>query len=67
MLETIDTVTDNEDARYYIGNVRRGIDKMNTLVADILELLQLETEVNLEKKESKEHLEFPSKYFIALL
>lgn len=51
MLETIDTVTDNEDARYYIDNIRRGVNKMNTLVADILELLQLETEVNLEKKD----------------
>jgi signal transduction histidine kinase len=51
MLATMDEIEGNEAAQYFIEAIRRGVDKMNTLVADILDLLQLETEVNLEKSE----------------
>jgi two-component system, sensor histidine kinase and response regulator len=51
MLETVLDVTDNEQAQKSIEAIRRGVGKMNTLIADILDLLQLESEVNLEKTE----------------
>lgn len=49
MLESVEAVRESEEAKHFIDAIQRGIGKMNTLVADILDLLQLETEVNLEK------------------
>lgn len=51
MLGTIPDVVDSEQAQHFIKAIRRGVGTMNTLVADILDLLQLESEVNLEKTE----------------
>jgi two-component system, sensor histidine kinase and response regulator len=51
MLEAVLDVADNEQAQKSIEAIRRGVGKMNTLIADILDLLQLESEVNLEKTE----------------
>jgi two-component system, sensor histidine kinase and response regulator len=49
MLERLPVVTDNERARVYMGAIRRGAVKMNDLVRDMLDLLQLEHGIEFEK------------------
>lgn len=49
MLERMPVIVENERAQNYIGAMRRGVTKMNNLVRDMLDLLQLEHGVELEK------------------
>jgi signal transduction histidine kinase len=49
MLERLPAIVENERAQIYMNAIRRGVDKMNGLVRDMLELLQLEHGVELDK------------------
>jgi two-component system, sensor histidine kinase and response regulator len=49
MLESLPAVRENPNAQNYIGSIRRGVSKMNTLVRDMLDLLQLEAAADLHK------------------
>jgi two-component system sensor histidine kinase/response regulator len=49
MLDMLPMIRENEQAKGFITLIRRGISKMNTLVHDMLDLLQLEAAGELEK------------------
>ncbi|MDQ7025593.1 MAG: hybrid sensor histidine kinase/response regulator [Anaerolineae bacterium] len=49
MMERQPTITENERMQGYVNAMRRGVDKMNHLVRDMLDLLQLEHGVVLDK------------------
>src|SRR5690606_33996177 len=49
MLEMSPEVSGNEQLMSFVESIQRGVDKMSELVHDILDLLQLETEVTLNK------------------
>lgn len=49
MMERQPIVTENERTQGYVNAMRRGVDKMNHLVRDMLDLLQLEHGVVLDK------------------
>jgi two-component system sensor histidine kinase/response regulator len=49
MMERVPAIVENERAQVYINAIRRGVDKMNDLVRDMLDLLQLEHGAELEK------------------
>jgi two-component system, sensor histidine kinase and response regulator len=49
MLEMLPIISENDQAKDFIGSIRRGITKMNTLVRDMLDLLQLEAAGELVK------------------
>ena len=50
MLEMLPIIKENEQAKNFLVSIRRGINKMNTLVRDMLDLLQLEAAGEIEKK-----------------
>jgi two-component system sensor histidine kinase/response regulator len=47
MLESVPAIADDDNARRFIDAIKRGVDKMSHLVRDMLDLLQLETDINL--------------------
>jgi two-component system sensor histidine kinase/response regulator len=49
MLDMLPMIRENEQAKGFITLIRRGVSKMNTLVHDMLDLLQLEAAGELEK------------------
>lgn len=49
MLENLPPVRESQQAQAFIGSIRRGVTKMNTLVRDMLDLLQLEAAADLHK------------------
>jgi two-component system sensor histidine kinase/response regulator len=49
MLERIPVILESERAQNYISAMRRGVSKMNNLVRDMLDLLQLEHGVEMDK------------------
>lgn len=50
MLEMSSKIDEDEQLLGFVHSIQRGVDKMSGLVHDILDLLQLETEVTLMKK-----------------
>lgn len=49
MLQATPAVQKSQNALNYVASIHRSVDKMMTLVHDMLDLMQLETTINLEK------------------